>query len=98
MACSRRLTKLNLILSTFQPRLYRPFFSDASCFFFQTTSSLFRRSLLHATSNSVSAGLIFPLFSGKALILLWWIYSLLWLGIGLALLLFSHPNAATSDL
>jgi CAAX protease family protein len=45
--------------------------------------------LLHATLNTVSAGLIFPLFSGETLFVLWWIYSLLWLCAGLGLLLFN---------
>jgi hypothetical protein len=33
--------------------------------------------------------LIFPLFSGAALIVLWYIYGVIWLGVGLATLLFS---------
>jgi hypothetical protein len=45
--------------------------------------------LLHATVNTVGAGLIFPLFSGAPLVLLWWIYGLVWLGTGLGALLFS---------
>jgi CAAX prenyl protease-like protein len=45
--------------------------------------------LLHATLNTVSAGLIFPVFSGAALVALWWIYTFLWLCAGLAVLLFS---------
>ena len=43
--------------------------------------------LLQATVNTVGAGLIFPFFSGTTLILLWWIYSILWLCAGLGLLL-----------
>ena len=35
--------------------------------------------LLHATVNTVSAGVMFPLFSGAPLILLWWVYGLIWL-------------------
>ena len=51
--------------------------------------------LLHAT---VGTGLIFAFFSGATLILLWWIYSILWLCAGLVLLLLStqrnEPAAA----
>jgi membrane protease YdiL (CAAX protease family) len=45
--------------------------------------------LLHATVNTVGAGLIFPLFSGVTLITLWWIYACVWLLAGLGLLLSS---------
>ena len=41
--------------------------------------------LLQATVNTVGAGLIFPFFSGTTLILLWWIYSILWLCAGLGI-------------
>ena len=44
--------------------------------------------LFHATINSVGAGLIFPLFSGAALVVLWWIYGFVWLCFGLGALLF----------
>ena len=52
--------------------------------------------LLHATVNTVGAGLMFPLFPGAALILLWWTYGLIWLFAGLAALLF-RPNEPISS-
>ena len=42
--------------------------------------------LFHAALNTVSSGLIFPLFSGATLVTLWWIYSFVWLFSGLGLL------------
>jgi membrane protease YdiL (CAAX protease family) len=45
--------------------------------------------LFHATLNTVSAGLIFPLFSGATLVTLWWIYSFVWLCAGFGLLSFN---------
>jgi membrane protease YdiL (CAAX protease family) len=44
--------------------------------------------LFHAALNTVGAGLIFPLFTGEALFVLWWIYSLVWVCAGVGLLLF----------
>ena len=44
--------------------------------------------LFHATLNAVGAGLIFPLFSGGALIALWWIYGFVWLVAGFCALFF----------
>ena len=43
--------------------------------------------LFHATVNSVGAGLIFPLFTGQALLALWYIYGAIWLGLGLLIIL-----------
>jgi hypothetical protein len=43
--------------------------------------------LFHATVNTIGAGLVFPLFSGTALVLLWRIYGIIWLGAGLGALL-----------
>jgi membrane protease YdiL (CAAX protease family) len=58
--------------------------------FNRTKGSVLLPMLFHAMINTVGAGLIFPLFSGGTLILLWWIYSLLWLCTGLSLLLFDQ--------
>lgn len=52
-----------------------------------TNGSVLLPMLLHATVNTVGAGLIFPLFSGASFILLWWVYSLVWLCVGLGALL-----------
>jgi hypothetical protein len=62
--------------------------------FNRTNGSVFLPMLFHATVNTVGAGLIFPLFSGAALIVLWYIYGVIWLGLGLATLLFSANSSA----
>ncbi len=54
-----------------------------------TKGSVLLPMLTHATVNSVGAGLMFPLFSGSARLLLWWIYGSIWLCAGLGALLFS---------
>src|SRR2546430_5501260 len=71
--------------------------------FNRTKGSVLLPMLMHATVNSVGAGLMFPLFSGSALVLLWWIYGFIWLCAGLAALLCSAnkgqvPVPPTSDL
>ena len=53
-----------------------------------TRGSVLLPMLFHATLNTVGAGLIFPLFSDAVLVLLWWIYGMAWLCIGLGVLLF----------
>jgi hypothetical protein len=60
--------------------------------FTRTNGSVLLPMLFHATVNSVGAGLIFPLFTGTALIALWYIYGAIWLSVGLATLLFSAKN------
>lgn len=56
--------------------------------FNETKGSVLLPMLFHATINTVGAGLIFPLFSGTALVVLWWIYGVVWLCAGLGALLF----------
>jgi membrane protease YdiL (CAAX protease family) len=63
-----------------------------------TNGSVLLPMLLHATVNTVGAGLIFPLFSSGTLILAWWIYSLLWLGTGLGALLLNQKHSRTKSL
>lgn len=60
--------------------------------FNRTRGSVLAPMLFHATVNTVGAGLIFPLFSGGTLVLLWWIYGAVWLLAGLGALLF-RPNS-----
>jgi CAAX protease family protein len=55
--------------------------------FNRTNGSVLLPMLFHATVNSVGAGLIFPLFTGVAMIALWYIYGAIWLCLGLATLL-----------
>ena len=55
--------------------------------FNRTRGSVLLPMLFHATVNTVGAGLIFPLFLGGTPILLWWIYSFLWLGAGVTVML-----------
>jgi uncharacterized protein len=62
--------------------------------FNRSNGSVFLPMLFHATVNTVGAGLIFPLFSGAALITLWYIYGVIWLCLGLATLLFSANSSA----
>ena len=64
--------------------------------FNRTDGSVLLQMLFHATVNTVGAGLFFPLFTGAALTLFWWIYALLWLGAGLGLLL--SRAVATAEL
>jgi membrane protease YdiL (CAAX protease family) len=59
-----------------------------------TKGSVLLPMLFHATINTVGAGLMFPLFSGAALVALWWIYGFVWLCIGLGALLFCANKPA----
>ena len=65
--------------------------------FNHTKGSVLLPMLFHATINTVGAGLIFPLFSGGTLVLLWWIYGVIWLCAGLGMLLFrANRNVQTA--
>ena len=55
--------------------------------FNRTRGSVLVQMLFHATVNTIGAGLVFPLFSGPALLVLWWTNAFLWVAIGFALLL-----------
>ena len=63
-----------------------------------TKGSVLLPMLFHATINSVGAGLIFPLFSGPALVILWWAYSLVWLAVGLVALVWDRPGRPVKPL
>jgi uncharacterized protein len=66
-----------------------------------TKGSVLLPMLTHARVNSIGAGLTFPLFSGGALVALWWIYSVIWLFTGLGVLLFranKDIHAATAPI
>jgi membrane protease YdiL (CAAX protease family) len=52
-----------------------------------TKGSVLLPMLFHTTINAIGAGLIFPLFTGAALAILWWIYGFVWLCTGLGALL-----------
>ena len=54
--------------------------------FNHTRGSVLLQMLFHATVNTVGAGLIFPLFTGTALLVLWWTYAGLWLCTGVMLI------------
>ena len=54
--------------------------------------------LFHATINTVGAGLLFPLFSGPTLILLWYVYAVLWLGVGLTALVRSRSKTDLAEM
>ena len=49
----------------------------------RTNGSVFLQMLFHTTVNTVGAGLIFPLFTGKNLTILWYVYSLIWIAVAL---------------
>lgn len=55
--------------------------------FNRTKGSVFPQMLFHATVNTVGAGLIFPLMKGPGFVPFWYVYALLWLGIGIAFIL-----------
>jgi membrane protease YdiL (CAAX protease family) len=63
-----------------------------------TRGSILVQMLFHATVNTVGVGLIFPLFNGGALIVLWWVYAALWLGLGVLLLRVSRGAEACAAL
>src|SRR4051812_13426940 len=53
--------------------------------FNRTRGSVLLQMLFHATVNTIGAGLIFPLFSGTTLLVLWWTNALLWVALGFTL-------------
>ncbi|HKP04624.1 MAG TPA: type II CAAX endopeptidase family protein [Chthoniobacterales bacterium] len=66
--------------------------------FNHTKGSVLLAMLFHATINAVGAGLIFPLFSGPTLILLWYVYAVLWLGVGLTALVRSRTKTNLAEI
>ena len=52
--------------------------------FNRTKGSVFAQMLLHATVNAVGAGLIFPILKGPAFVQFWYVYSILWLAVGIS--------------
>jgi hypothetical protein len=65
--------------------------------FNRTNGSVLAGMLFHATVNTVGSGLIFPLFSSQALTLLWWVYSLSWLALGLTAIVFDRTNSRAGN-
>ena len=61
----------------------------------RTGGSVFVAMLFHAATNTVGAGLLFPLFSGSALLLLWWVYGAACVVAGLAVLLHDERRQIT---
>ena len=53
----------------------------------RTRGSVLMTALMHAAINTIGAATVFRAFSGPASVRLWWIYSLLWLAAGAAVLL-----------
>lgn len=64
--------------------------------FNRTGGSVLLPMLFHAATNAFGAGFIFPLFSGSTLILLWWVYSLLSVATGFALICLSRSRVQLS--
>jgi membrane protease YdiL (CAAX protease family) len=58
--------------------------------FNSTRGSVFAPMLLHATVNTLSGGLMLPLFHGNAVIVLWWTYAMVWLLAGVIAIRFSN--------
>jgi membrane protease YdiL (CAAX protease family) len=54
-----------------------------------TRGSVFAPMFLHATVNTLSGGLVLPLFHGNAVVVLWWSYAIVWLIAGLIVIRFS---------
>ena len=55
-----------------------------------TGGSVFAPMLVHATVNTLSGGLMLPLFHGNAVIVLWWSYAIVWLLAGVIAIGFSN--------
>jgi uncharacterized protein len=64
--------------------------------FNRTKGSVFAQMLFHATVNTVGAGLVFPLMKGSAVVSFWYVYALLWLGVGLVIVLNAAEARSTS--
>ena len=69
--------------------------------FNRTNGGLLPLPLMHATVNTIGAGYVFPMFVGSANTRLWWIDSLLWVIVAVALVRTSpkmtqEPSAMTS--
>jgi hypothetical protein len=84
------------IVAPFVVGLFGATFVQTSLFN-RTRGSIFVQMLFHATVNTVGAGLIFPLFNGAALIVLWWVYAAFWLAAGIVLMRFFEEATATPD-
>ena len=65
--------------------------------FNRTQGSVFAPMLLHATVNTLSGGLMLPLFHGDGVIVLWWTYAIVWLFAGLIAIRFSNPRNERSS-
>ena len=64
--------------------------------FNRTRGSVFAPMLLHATVNTLSGGLMLPLFHGNAVIALWWTYASVWLIAGVIAIRFSNARREQS--
>jgi membrane protease YdiL (CAAX protease family) len=91
---------LPLIGNEFPPPIVAPFLLSVlgatfmlTWLFNETRGSVLLPMLLHATVNTIGAGLVFPLFSGAPLILLWWVYGLIWLCAGFGILFLSRDRS-----
>ena len=54
--------------------------------FNRSKGSVFAQMLFHATVNTVGAGLIFPLMKGPLFVSFWYVYAILWLALGVAVI------------
>jgi uncharacterized protein len=60
--------------------------------FNRTRGSVFAPMLLHATVNTLSGGLMLPLFHGSAAVALWWTYASVWFIAGIIAIRFSDTG------
>jgi len=66
--------------------------------FNRTRGSVFAPMLLHATVNTLSGGLMLPLFHGSAAIALWWTYASVWFIAGIIAIRFSNTGRELREL
>jgi membrane protease YdiL (CAAX protease family) len=62
----------------------------------RTNGSVLLQMLLHATVNTIGAGLVFRAFSGRGLTALWWVYAAIWACVGVLVIVLD--KAANSRL
>ena len=55
--------------------------------FNRTKGSVLAQMFFHATINTIGAGFVFPLMKGPAFVSFWYVYALLWLALGCAVIL-----------
>jgi membrane protease YdiL (CAAX protease family) len=65
--------------------------------FNRSKGSVFAQMLFHATVNTVGAGLVFPLMKGPAFVPFWYVYAVLWLAAGIALMVWPAVGSRSAS-